>query len=88
VLFDTKLLVRELEALYRGMWADFAGGRLPQPDLANLDAYLPIGAAFDHEGAEASFDPQWEDRWRAAVARRHAYAPLPPDRRFHPDAGR
>jgi predicted O-linked N-acetylglucosamine transferase (SPINDLY family) len=88
LLFDTPRLVRELEALFRAMWDDFAAGRLPQPDLANLDACLPIGAAFDHEGTEASFDPHWEERWRAAVARRHAYAPLPPDRRFHPDAGR
>jgi hypothetical protein len=42
-LFDTSLLVRELEGLYRAMWADTAKGSLPSPDLANLDEYFDIG---------------------------------------------
>jgi len=86
LIFDTPRLVRDLEALFQGMWDDFAAGRLPQPNLANLDACLEIGAAMDHETVETSFDPEWEARWRDAMARRHAFAPLPPDRRFHPDA--
>jgi hypothetical protein len=69
------------------MWDDFAQGRLAQPDLTNLDTYLDLGAAMDHDTVEASFDASLDDRWRVAVARRHAYAPLPPDRRFHPEAG-
>jgi predicted O-linked N-acetylglucosamine transferase (SPINDLY family) len=85
-LFDTPRLVRALEDLFRGMWDDFRAGRLPQPELTNLDDYLRIGAAMDHDG-EAGFDPTLDDRWRAAVARRHAYAPVPPDTRFHPAAG-
>ena len=87
LLFDTPRLVRDLEALFHGMWDDFAAGRLPRPDLTNLDTYLELGAAMDHGATEASFDPTLDDRWRAAVARRHAYAPLPPDGRFHPAAG-
>jgi predicted O-linked N-acetylglucosamine transferase (SPINDLY family) len=87
LLFDTPRLVRDLEALFHGMWDDFANGRLAQPDLTNLDTYLDLGAAMDHDAVEASFDASLDDRWRIAVARRHAYAPLPPDRRFHPDAG-
>jgi hypothetical protein len=87
LLFDTPRLVRALEALFRGIWDDFASGRLPQPDLTNLDTYLEIGATMADPGIEASFDPGLEDRWRAAVARRHAYAPLPPDARYHPAAG-
>lgn len=87
LLFDTPRLVRDLEALFRGMWEDFAQGRLAQPDLTNLGTYLDIGAAMDHGAAEAGFDPALDDRWRAAVARRHAYAALPPDSRFHPAAG-
>jgi hypothetical protein len=42
-LFDTPLLVRELEGLYRQMWADAVGGTLPSPDLTNLDEYFEIG---------------------------------------------
>jgi predicted O-linked N-acetylglucosamine transferase (SPINDLY family) len=87
LLFDTPRLVRDLEALFRGMWEDFAQGRLPQPDLTNLDTYLGLGAAMDHDGVEASFDAALDQRWRDAVARRHAYAPLPPDTRYHPAAG-
>ncbi len=87
LLFDTPRLVRDLEALFRGMWDDFAQGRLQQPDLTNLDAYLDLGAAMDHDAVESSFDATLDDRWRAAVARRHAYAPLPRDRRFHPAPG-
>ncbi len=86
LLFDTPRLVRDLEALFRGMWDDFATGRLPQPDLTNLDAYLELGATLDREAVEASFDTTLDHRWREAVARRHAYAPLPPDTRYHPAA--
>ncbi len=87
LLFDTPRQVRELEALFRGMWDDFAQGRLPQPDLTNLDTYLDLGAAMDHGTAEASFDISLDQRWRDAVARRHAYSPLPIDQRYHPAAG-
>jgi predicted O-linked N-acetylglucosamine transferase (SPINDLY family) len=87
LLFDTPRLVRDLEALFHGMWNDFAQGRLPQPDLTNLDTYLDLGAAMGHDGAEASFDPKLDGRWREAVGRRHAYSPLPPDSRYHPAAG-
>ena len=36
-LFDTPLLARRLEALYRSMCADYRRGDLPRPDLSNLD---------------------------------------------------
>lgn len=83
LLFDTPRLVRELELLFRGMWADFAEGRLPQPDLVNLDTYLEIGATMDHDATEASFAIDLDTRWHAAVARRDAYASLPADTRLH-----
>ncbi len=82
LLFDTPRLVRELEALFRDMWDDFAAGRLPRPDLVNLDTCLEIGAAMDHDAVEASFDPGLDARWRDAVVRRDAYAPLPADTRL------
>ena len=83
VLFDTPGLVRGLEALFRGMWDDFAAGRLPRPNLVNLDTYLEFGAAMEHDAVETSFDPEHDARWQSAVARRHAYAALPPDARLH-----
>ncbi|MDO9710126.1 O-linked N-acetylglucosamine transferase, SPINDLY family protein [Paracraurococcus lichenis] len=82
LLFDTPRLVRSLEDLFRGMWADFAAGRLPRPDLANLDACLELGAAINHDAEETSFVADYEARWRAALARRHAFSPLPADGRF------
>ena len=82
LLFDTPRLVRELEALFHAMWGDFAAGRLPRPNLVNLDTYLDLGATMDHETVETSFLPDYAERWRAAVARRDAYAALAPDGRL------
>lgn len=49
-LFDTPLLVSELETLYRRMWADAVEGRLPKPDLANLNEYFEIGLEIAADG--------------------------------------
>lgn len=78
LLFDTPGLVRALENLFRAMWAEFAAGRLPRPDLAGLDRVLELGTAMVDGATELSFQPDWEARWRTALARHHAYAPLPP----------
>lgn len=43
VLFDTPLLVRSLEDLYRGIWAEAEAGRVPKPDLQSLGTYFDIG---------------------------------------------
>jgi predicted O-linked N-acetylglucosamine transferase (SPINDLY family) len=83
LLFDTPRLVHALEELFQRMWDDFAADRLPRPDLVNLDTYLELGAAMDHDAAETSFLPEYEARWRAALARRHAFAALPADTRLH-----
>ncbi|MCR6630947.1 MAG: O-linked N-acetylglucosamine transferase [Magnetospirillum sp.] len=40
VLFDMEKHVSQLEALYAQMWDEFQQGRLPRPDLSNLDVYL------------------------------------------------
>jgi predicted O-linked N-acetylglucosamine transferase (SPINDLY family) len=69
LLFDTPRLVRELEALFHSMWGDFAADRLPRPKLMNLDTYLELGAMMDHDAAETSFAPDYNERWHAAVAR-------------------
>ena len=82
VLFDTPLLARSLEALYREMWADFKGGRLPTPDLANLETYLEIGASVDHEFEEVQAIKDYKGWWRDKLAAHHALRPIPTDRRL------
>ena len=80
VLFDTPLLVRRLEDLYAGMWRDFKTGRMPKPNLANMDAYFEIAAARDYEGDGTPTD--CEGWWREEMKRYDAGRPLIPDGRF------
>ncbi len=82
VLFDTPLLVRELETLYRRMWSDHLSGDLPRPDLKNLDVYLEVGAAFDHEEVEVQTIPDYHGWWRDKLNHRHRFRPIDPDRRL------
>ncbi len=82
VLFDMPRLVHSLEGLYVQMAAAWRKGRLPRPDLANLDVYLEVGAAEDHEAAEIGTIPGYRARWQAQLARRHAHRPISPDRRL------
>jgi predicted O-linked N-acetylglucosamine transferase (SPINDLY family) len=84
VLFDTPLLVRRLEGLYRDMWKAFEAGALPTPDLSHLDVYLEIGAALDHEQVEVQAIQDYPGWWREHLARRHAYRPIPADARLWP----
>jgi predicted O-linked N-acetylglucosamine transferase (SPINDLY family) len=81
-LFNTDKLVRSLEALYRGMVADHQAGRLPQPDLSNLDAYLAAGLEFDHDAVELAAEPAYHEIYKARLARRHLVRPLGPDARL------
>lgn len=82
VLFDMPKLVRSLEALYRDMWADLRAGRLPKPDLANLDAYLEVGLEPDAEAIEVQTLADYRGWWRERLARRHRVRPIGPDRRI------
>ena len=82
VLFDMPLLVRELETLYRKMWEACAQGRLPRPDLANLDVYLEVGGKADHEGAEVQLIGDYHGWWSERLAARHGSRPIEPDRRL------
>ena len=81
-LFDMPGLVRGLEDLYEAMWRDHEAGRLPRPDLANLDVYLEVGSAFDHEGTEVQNIADYEGWWAARLAARNALRPIPRDRRL------
>jgi len=81
-LFDTPKLVRSLEGLYAGMWRDFKKGRLPVPDLTNLDRYLEIGIARDHENADFPDEAAYRAWWKEQLERAHATRPLARDSRF------
>jgi predicted O-linked N-acetylglucosamine transferase (SPINDLY family) len=82
LLFDTPRLVRALEDLYAGMIEDWMAGRIPKPDIANLEVYHEIGAAMDLEALGALGDAAYEAAYRARIADRDSVWPVPPDRRF------
>jgi predicted O-linked N-acetylglucosamine transferase (SPINDLY family) len=81
-LFDMDLLVSRLEDLYAHMADEHRAGRTPQPDLANLDAYLAIGVAQDHERVEMLTHPDYHGLYRAELKRRHRVRPLHADTRL------
>jgi predicted O-linked N-acetylglucosamine transferase (SPINDLY family) len=84
VLFDTPALVTALEARYREMWADFRAGRLPRPDLANLDVYLEIGAATHYDETDLQTVEDYHGWWRDRLRQRHRVRPIAPDARLFP----
>ena len=57
-------------------------GKLPVPDLANLDTYLEIGGAFDHEAEEVQAIGDYKGWWRNRLAAHHALRPIPTDKRL------
>ena len=82
-LFNMDKLASSLEALYAGMCADYLQGELPTPDLANLDVYLRAAIEFDHDAQELlALAPDYDDFYRAKLARRHQARPLRPDNRL------
>jgi predicted O-linked N-acetylglucosamine transferase (SPINDLY family) len=81
-LFDTPALVRRLEALYAGMYEDYANGALPRPDLRNLEAYREIGRELSESDPSALPQADYHDRYRRSLAYRHSHAALPADTRL------
>lgn len=81
-LFDMPRLVAALEDLYDEMWADREAGRLPQPDLANLDVYLEVATDFDHEAIEVGTIADFHRYWRERLEKRHRRRPIPADGRL------
>lgn len=83
VLFDMEKLAASLEALYAGMCADYLQGELPTPDLANLGAYLRAAVEFDHDAQEMlALAADYDDFYRAKLAKRDRARPLSPDTRL------
>lgn len=82
ILFDTPLLVKRLEALYAEMWETFKQGRLPRPDLSNLDLYQEIAIELDNGGTAAAEDALYRARYQEKLAEKNRYAFLRSDSRL------
>ncbi len=81
VLFDTPLFTRSIEALYAEMWAAFKAGKLPRPNLTNLNAYEEIGAEIDRDDVELLTVPNYLELYRQALAAKDQQCYIPPDGR-------
>jgi predicted O-linked N-acetylglucosamine transferase (SPINDLY family) len=81
-LFDSDLLVRRLEGLYREMWDELHDGRRPRPDLANLDVYQEVGIETDHETVEVLAIKDYRAWFKEKLARRHRRCAIEEDRRL------
>jgi predicted O-linked N-acetylglucosamine transferase (SPINDLY family) len=82
LLFDTDLLVAKLEDLYRWMCAEHQEGRVPRPDLTNLDAYLEAGIDHDHEAQEVLAIADYHGFYKRKLTRLHLARPMRPDARL------
>lgn len=81
-LFDMPALIRDLEALYRQMWTEFEQGRLPVPDLRNLEVYHEAGIEQDLENIELLSDEAYRTAYMDRLVARHALFPIAPDDRL------
>ena len=82
LLFDMKLLVTRLEALYKQMWNEYLTGRIPVPELSNLAIYADIGGGIDFEFPDGPDLQAYERHYVTALAYRDSVSPIPPDRRL------
>jgi len=82
LLFDTPRLIGSLEGLYEQMWQDFETGKLPRPDLRNLDVYHEIGLDLDLEGIEALGNDAYHALYGEKLAARDAFYPIDEDNRL------
>ena len=85
LLFDTPKLVKHLEALYEEMRDDYNNGKLPKPDLRNLEIYHEIAVEEDLENIELLSDDAYIARYRQRLAEIDDLYPVPPDDRLWND---
>ena len=81
-LFDIDLLARKLEGLYVQMRDEYLAGALPRPHLDNLENYMEIGVAFDHDKTEIGIIDGYHDFYRAELAKRCLQRPMRADSRL------
>ena len=86
LLFDTPRLVRDLEDLYRGVWEEFQQGRLPVPDLANLEIYHEIGVELSLLNAAPAADEDYRRAYGDRLGTYNVLYPLPSDSRLRKGA--
>jgi predicted O-linked N-acetylglucosamine transferase (SPINDLY family) len=79
VLFNTPLLVAQMEDLFREMAERHRAGQTPRPRVSHLATYLKIGAQFEHEHTEIGFRPDYEALYKNALAALDALSPMPAD---------
>lgn len=84
-LFDTPRLVRDLEGLFRQMWADAVAGRIVKPDFTNMPAYFEIGLDLAVSGFAPTSREDVAAAYRARLAERAAWERVPPDARLWRD---
>jgi predicted O-linked N-acetylglucosamine transferase (SPINDLY family) len=81
-LFDMDSHVRHLEALYEQMWQEFHQGKMPHPDLTNLDIYQDVGIEEDHDAVEVLAIKDYRAWYKAKLAARHRRCHINEDRRL------
>jgi hypothetical protein len=64
------------------MCRDHQQGRLPRPDLTNLEAYLNAGVEHDHDAEEILAIEDYDGLYKAKLARQHLARPMPVDQRL------
>jgi predicted O-linked N-acetylglucosamine transferase (SPINDLY family) len=82
VLFDTTQHVRHLEDLFRRMWLDFEQGKLPIPNLDNLDVYHEIALDMDFDSIELLTNDAYQALYREKLTNRHNTYPIRFDARL------
>ena len=82
LLFDTPRLVRRLELLFEEMWSDLEIGRLPAPDLTNLDVYAEIGTELNLAADDQQDQRSFRDRYLERLRNWHRVYPLRADGRL------
>lgn len=84
-LRDMPGLARRLEELFQEMQEAAEQGKLPVPNLRNLDVYYEIGAELIHEGQEMQDEAAYRQHYRDKLAARDAIEPLLADPRLWPE---
>lgn len=82
LLFDVAQLITHIEALYGEMWDEFCEGKLPRPDLTNMDVYLDRGCERDPDSVEVLATSDYADFYKTEFLRRHRYSQMVPDQRL------
>jgi predicted O-linked N-acetylglucosamine transferase (SPINDLY family) len=82
LLFNTPLLVEELEKQYRVMWDEYRRGELAKPNLVNLDAYHEIAVRLQTESGLVAWNSGLEQRYKKELEAWNDTWGLQPDTRL------